>query len=149
MARPDDDVLRSAGYLLMKAGHHIGADFDAALTSVGVNGRELLVLSFVRAADGLSQQELSGRLGLDPTIVVGLVDGLEARGLMTRSRHPADRRRNVLALTDAGVAAHDSAVAAARRAEDAFLGPLTPRQRTELATALRAVMAPRLGWLEP
>ena len=40
------------------------------------------MLSFVRAADGLSQQELSARLGLDPTIVVGLVDGLEERGLM-------------------------------------------------------------------
>jgi DNA-binding MarR family transcriptional regulator len=148
MARTDDDVLRSAGYLLIKAGLHIGADFDAALASVGVSGRELLVLSFVRSADGLSQQELSARLGLDPTIVVGLVDGLEDRGLMTRSRHPADRRRNVLALTDAGIAAHDAAVAAARRAEDDFLAPLTARQRLELATALRAVMAPRLNWLE-
>jgi DNA-binding MarR family transcriptional regulator len=146
---PTDDVLRSAGYLLMKAGHQIGGELDAALASVGVNGRELLVLSFVRAADGLSQQELSTRLGLDPTIVVGLVDGLEARGLMTRSRHPVDRRRNVLALTDDGTVAHDTAVAAARRAEDAFLAPLTPIQRTQLATVLRAVMAPRLGWLDP
>ena len=58
-------------------------------------GREFLVLTFVRAADGLSQQELSARLGLDPTIVVGLVDGLEDRDLdvpPTRPRRPPPQR---------------------------------------------------------
>src|SRR5689334_19152115 len=99
---PADDVLTSAGYLLLKAGHHIGNDFDAALTTLGLTGREFLVLSFVRAADGLSQQALAARLGLDPTLVVGLVDGLEARGLVTRTKDPADRRRNLLGLTEEG-----------------------------------------------
>ena len=145
---PADDVLSSAGYLLLKAGHYIGSEFDAVLTTLGLTGREFLVLSFVRAADGLSQQALAARLGLDPTLVVGLVDGLEDRSLMTRSKDPADRRRNVLALTAEGTAVHDAAVAAAGRAEEAFLDPLTPRQRTELRTALRAVMAPRLPWLD-
>jgi DNA-binding MarR family transcriptional regulator len=144
-----EDVLTSAGYLLMKAGHYIGVEFDAALTSVGLTGREFLVLSFVRASAGLSQQELSERLGLDPTIVVGLVDALEGRRLMTRAKDPADRRRNVLSLTAKGRAAHDAAVAAASAAEDAFLAPLTPTQRAQLAKALRAVMSPRLGWLDP
>ena len=145
---PADDVLTSAGYLLLKAGHHIGNDFDAALTTLGLTGREFLVLSFVRAADGLSQQALAARLGLDPTLVVGLVDGLEERGLVTRTKDPADRRRNLLGLTDEGTAGHDAAVAAARQAEEAFLDPLSPRQRAQLRTALRAVMAPRLPWLD-
>ena len=146
---PADDVLTSAGYLLLKAGHYLGTEFDAALTSIGLTGREFLVLSFARAADGLSQQELSERLGIDPTIVVGLIDALEARGLMTRRKDPADRRRNLLGLTAAGRAVHDKAIAAARRAEDAFLRPLSASQRRTLRTSLRAVMAPRLPWLEP
>ena len=66
MTAADDDVLRSAGYLLMKAGHYIGIEFDAALTSLGLSGREFLLLSFVRSASGLSQQELSARLGARP-----------------------------------------------------------------------------------
>jgi len=144
---PSDDVLGSAGYLLLKAGHHLGIEFDAALGDLGLSGREFLVLSFVRAADGLSQQALSERLGLDPTLVVGLVDGLEARQLMTRTKDPTDRRRNVLGLTSAGAAAHDAAVAAATRAEDAFLAPLGAAQRRALRSALRTVMAPRLPWL--
>jgi DNA-binding MarR family transcriptional regulator len=148
MTTADDDVLRSAGYLLMKAGHHIGVDFDAALTSLGLSGREFLLLSFVRSASGLSQQELSARLALDPTIVVGLVDALEDRGLVRRAKDPADRRRNVLSPTKQGEAIHDAAIAAVRRAEETFLAPLAATQRTQLAKALRAVLAPRLAWLD-
>jgi DNA-binding MarR family transcriptional regulator len=145
---PADDVLTSAGYLLLKAGHVIGVEFEAALDSLGLTGREFLVLSFVRTAPDLSQQGLSERLGLDPTLVVGLVDALEERSYLRRAKDPADRRRNVLSLTTSGIAVHDDAVAAAGHAEQAFLAPLTPAQRTELRTALRAVMGPRLPWLD-
>ena len=106
------------------------------------------MLTFVRAADGLSQQELSARLGLDPTIVVGLVDGLEDRDLMSRRRDPADRRRNVLSVTAAGEALQADAVAAAARAEADFLGPARSRPAQELRRWLLAVMQPRLPWLE-
>lgn len=144
---PPDAVLTSAGYLMLKAGHYLGQEFEAALGELGLSAREFLVLSFVRAADGLSQQELSARLGLDPTIVVGLVDALEERGLMQRQRDPADRRRNVLSVTVAGDAVHDEAIDAAARAEADFLAPLTPAQRDELRGWLQAVMRPRLPWL--
>jgi DNA-binding MarR family transcriptional regulator len=143
-----DEVLTSAGYLLIKAGHVIGMEFDAALDALGLTGREFLVLSFVRAARGLSQQELSTRLGLDPTLVVGLVDGLEGRHLMRRAKDPTDRRRNLLSATDEGLAVHEKAVAAAGRAEAAFLAPLSVPERDALRVALRRVMAPRLAWLQ-
>ena len=141
-------MLTSAGYLMIKAGHYLGQGFEAALAELGISAREFLVLTFVRAADGLSQQELSARLGLDPTIVVGLVDGLEDRDLMSRRRDPADRRRNVLSATPAGEDLLAEAVAAAARAEADFLGPLDPDQREELRRWLLAVMRPRLPWLE-
>lgn len=142
-----DDVLRSPGYLLMKAGHYIGIEFDAVLTSLGLSAREFLVLSFARTSATLSQQELAARLGLDPTIVVGLVDGLEQRDLLKRSKHPDDRRRNVLALTPAGVRAHDRATAAAVDAQQRFLEPLSADERTALQRTLLAVLTPRLPWL--
>ena len=141
-------MLTSAAYLMIKAGHYLGQGFEAALAELGISAREFLVLTFVRAADGLSQQELSARLALDPTIVVGLVDGLENRDLMSRRRDPADRRRNVLSVTPAGEALQTDAVAAAARAEADFLGPLDPDQRRQLRQWLHAVMQPRLPWLE-
>ena len=94
-----DPVLTSAGYLLLKAGHYMTQEFEAALAALELTGREFLVLSFVAPEGQLPQQELTERLGLDPTIIVALVDALEERRLLTRSRDATDRRRNVLALT--------------------------------------------------
>jgi len=142
-----DPVLTSAGYLLLKAGHYMGQDFDDTLKSLALTGREFLVLSFVSAAEGLSQQELADRLGLDPTIIVGLVDTMEDRGLMTRTRDSADRRRNVLGLTSAGHELHTRAVDAAASAQAEFLAPLNEAEREKLRKLLHAVMAPRLRWL--
>jgi DNA-binding MarR family transcriptional regulator len=142
-----DPVLTSAGYLLLKAGHHIGQEFDAALALLGLSGREFLVLSFVGAAEDLSQQDLSERLGLDPTLVVGLVDALEERGWMTRTRAPADRRRNVLGLTTSGRNAHARAVRAAAEAEDGFLEGLGQEERATLRALLETVMRRHHPWL--
>jgi DNA-binding MarR family transcriptional regulator len=148
MASPKaSEPLTSAGYLLIKAGHHIGLEFEAALGRLGLSGREFLVLSFVGAAEDLSQQDLSERLGLDPTLVVGLVDALEDHQWMTRTRDPADRRRNVLRLTAAGRTTQTRAVRAAQAAEDAFLEALGPRERETLRTMLNDVMRSRLPWL--
>ena len=143
-----DPVLTSAGYLLLKAGHYMAIDFEATLADLELTGRAFLVLSFVSAAEGLSQQELSERLGLDPTIVVGLVDEMESRGLMTRTRDPADRRRNVLGLTAEGHDLHGRAVKAAASAEAEFLAPLGSADREELRRLLHTVMRPRLRWLD-
>jgi DNA-binding MarR family transcriptional regulator len=143
----DDPILGSASYLLLKAGTYVAAAFEAAVAELGLSARDLLVLSFVSSTEGLSQQELSSRLGIDPTIVVGLVDGLEGRGLMERSRSSIDRRRNLLRLTGEGVALRDRAIEAAAAVQDSFLGPLSEQERGELRALLYKFMAPRLAWL--
>src|SRR4051812_15835116 len=101
-----DPVLTSAGYLLLKAGTQFHSLIDDVLTELDLTGRQFLVLTFAGSTDELSQLDLSRRLGLDPTIVVGLIDGLEARTLMRRVRDPADRRRYLLELTPAGRKLH-------------------------------------------
>ena len=139
-------VLTSAGYLLLKAGTHALAAFEQALAADGLNGREFLVLTFV-GHDRLSQQELSRRLGLDPTIVVGLIDALEERGLVSRERDPADRRRYVLSLTAAGRKLRARTESKVAEAEQDFLGPLPAHDRAHLRDLLEKVMRPRLPWL--
>jgi len=141
------DVLTSPGYLLMKAGHYIGLEFEAVLAGLELNAREFLVLSFARTSDDLSQQDLSTRLAVDPTIVVGLIDALEDRGLITRTKDPADRRRNVLSLTPAGAELHNAAVAEATTAQDAFFAQLPAGEREQFRTTLRTILTPRLPWL--
>ena len=50
----------------------------------------------------LSLKDLSARIQLHPSTVVGVVDRLEAKGLVARKTDSADRRRVKLSLTAAG-----------------------------------------------
>lgn len=140
-------MLTSAGYLLLKAGTQFHAVIDDALASLGLNGRQLLVLTFVGTEAHLSQKMLATRLGLDPTIVVALVDELEDRTLVARERDPDDRRRHRLRLTPAGRKLHAQAVRTVTDAEREFLAPLDRTERAELRRLLVATMTPRLPWL--
>ncbi len=142
-----DPLLSSAGYLLLKAGTHFHALIDATLEALDLNGRQLLVLTFTGGEDHLSQQMLSVRLGLDPTIIVALVDELEARGLVVRERDPEDRRRHRLRITAKGRKVHEAAVRAVAQAERDFLAPLDRSERDTLRRLLVTTMTPRLPWM--
>ncbi len=65
----------------------------------------------------LSMRELAARLKCDPSNITGLIDRLEARGLVERQPHPADRRVKYLVLTGAGRELRD------RLASRAFAAP--------------------------
>lgn len=145
---PPDPILSSAGYLLLKAGVKMQAVIDETLAALDLTGRSFLVLTFVDSSDQLSQLELSRRLGLDPTIVGGLLDDLEDRGALTRRRDPADRRRHQLELTPKGRKLHAKAAAAVVAAESDFLAPLAVDDRDRLREMLVEVMRTRLPWLD-
>jgi len=59
-------------------------------------------LAFVNCNEGASLWQVAHHMGLTPPSASRLVDGLIARGLMTRQGHPADRRRVRLTVTDRG-----------------------------------------------
>src|SRR4051812_41085917 len=75
------------------------------LAPVGVSGRELAVLLLLDGRDPAAQAQAAGRLGVDGTAMVGVIDGLEAKGLVARRAGAGDRRRNAVELTGAGLAA--------------------------------------------
>ena len=70
------------------------------------------------------------------------VDKLVARGLVTRSPDPADRRGVLVRLTPPGRRAVDAALASLLERERALLGGVDDAGRAELAALLRAVVAP-------
>jgi DNA-binding MarR family transcriptional regulator len=53
----------------------------------------------------MTQRALSELLKCTPRNVTGLVDSLEADGLVTRNPHPTDRRATLVTLTEQGQAA--------------------------------------------
>src|SRR3954469_672960 len=93
-----------AAYLLARVGRTQSARFTERMRSLGLRPKHFAVLNAIALADGASQQELGGQMGLDPSGLVGAIDELEGMGLLERRRDPADRRRNAVALTAEGTA---------------------------------------------
>src|SRR3954451_10683502 len=109
------------GYLLKRAFLELEDLHGEHLASAGVNARELAVLLLLDGREPESQQQAAGRLGVDRTTMVALLDGLEDKGLVARRPDAHDRRRNVVALTDAGAATLARATRASDKAEQQLL----------------------------
>ncbi|MFJ3304082.1 MarR family winged helix-turn-helix transcriptional regulator [Streptomyces sp. NPDC086549] len=128
------------GYLLKHAQAGLARASAEALAPYGVDGHELAVLVVLSGDDPLSQVEVAGRLGVDRTTMVSLLDSLEDRGLVERRRSPQDRRRNIVELTPAGRDCLREGEAARRSAERRFLAPLDEETAATLVRALRSLV---------
>jgi DNA-binding MarR family transcriptional regulator len=125
-------------YLLKHAQLRLADLSGPALEPFGINGRERAVLSAIDGPAPLSQHEVAQRLGVDRTTMVALVDGLEDKGLVQRLPDRRDRRKNVVALTDAGRTTLQEASRAVAEAERRFLAPLSSEQAVMFRKALEA-----------
>src|SRR3954451_18766547 len=88
-------------FLLAQVGAHAAQRFAERVAELGLNPAHVGVLRLVAERSGLSQQALAAALGVAPSKVVGLLDDLENRGLVTRRRSATDRRSSELHLTEA------------------------------------------------
>jgi MarR family transcriptional regulator, lower aerobic nicotinate degradation pathway regulator len=87
-----------------------------------------------------SQSGLSDRTGIYRSDLVAIINELTARGLVGRAPDAADRRRNVITLTDQGRRhlKHLDVLIADAQAE--FLAPLSDADRAELTRILRLIV---------
>jgi DNA-binding MarR family transcriptional regulator len=117
---------------------------EQELEPLGLRPRHLIALTVMRENGGVTgQQELAAELGVDRTNLVGLLNELEAEGLILRRRAPQDRRRHIVELTPAGEERLAAAEAAIGAAEDEVLGALSDRQREQLFELLQRASAGR------
>jgi DNA-binding MarR family transcriptional regulator len=93
---------RSVGFLISQLGFLSSRRFHQALEPLGIGPRDFLLMRFVAASDGQSQQALADRLNVPPSRMVALVDHLEEAGLVERRPDPEDRRVRALHLTRKG-----------------------------------------------
>jgi DNA-binding MarR family transcriptional regulator len=138
-AGPRPAVGGRLGYLLKHAQLRLAELTTPALAPFGITGRELAVLITIDDPVPLSQQDVAGRLGVDRTTMVALIDGLQDKGLVERRPDPADRRRNVVALTGAGTSTMTGAIAATDNAEARFLSQLSADEAASLRAALQVI----------
>ncbi|WP_026910809.1 MarR family winged helix-turn-helix transcriptional regulator [Patulibacter minatonensis] len=131
------------GYLLKRAHLGLAELHEEVLAPFGVSDRELAILLLLDGREPESQQQLAHRLGVDRTTMVALIDALERKELVARRPDPADRRRNVIALTDAGQQTRRDATRASDEAERRLLHDLDDAEADRFRALLRRVARPR------
>src|SRR3954453_12599691 len=130
-----------AAYLLARVGRTQQVRFSERMRGLGLRPKHFAVLNAVALSDGASQQELGGRMGLDPHGLVGAIDELAGVGLGERRGDPADRRRNAVGLTEDGAATLRRARRLVSDSARELLGPLDDAEVETLVALLAKVEA--------
>jgi DNA-binding MarR family transcriptional regulator len=98
----------------------------------GLRPRHLIALTLLSEDGPASQQGLSEALRLDPSNVVGLLNELEERELITRRRDPTDRRRHIVEMSSRGEEELCRAYTRIRLVEDDLLRALSADEKATL-----------------
>ncbi len=91
---------------LMRIANDMQEGLEQSLQPYGLSlGRFTLLITLLREeGHRLKPSVLAERAGVTRATVTGLLDGLEARGVVRRTAHPKDRRSLLVELTPEGLA---------------------------------------------
>jgi len=101
------------GMLLREADTAFNRYLTARLAAHGVTFSQFQHLRNLWVEDGLTQAELSRRIGIEMASSTTVLDALESDNLITRVRNAADRRKVNVFLTPAGAALEPALMACA------------------------------------
>jgi DNA-binding MarR family transcriptional regulator len=105
-ASPAGGELRKAALLaLLKAADRVRTRLSAPMEPAGLTFQQYNVLRILRGArpDGLPTMEIAARMIEQAPAITGLLDRLEAKGLVARARQSEDRRCVRATITPAGL----------------------------------------------
>src|SRR3954454_5508727 len=126
--------------LLHKLGNTVLERTDDPMAAIGLTPRQYSLLAVLDSDEPPSQLALAGLCGLLPAQVVPVLDELEGRSLVERTRSETDRRRSVVRLTDSGRELLQRGDALGSSIMDMLFGDLDPEAREELHEKFRAAL---------
>lgn len=80
----------------------LGAMMERGVAEHGLTRARAGLLWALFHDGAMTQRALAARLQVTPRNVTGLLDALEAEGLVARAAHPTDRRATLVSLTEQG-----------------------------------------------
>ncbi len=97
-------MTQSIGFMLTKARNLVAADMDAALKAIDVTSQQMGIVLWLSRGVATTPFEMSRHLSIDTGLMTRMLDKLEAKGLLKRTRSNTDRRVFDLTLTRKGEA---------------------------------------------
>ncbi|MEU8892655.1 MarR family winged helix-turn-helix transcriptional regulator [Streptomyces sp. NPDC048442] len=107
-----------------------------AIAAEGLKLMQHAVLAATAEYGPVAQAELGRRLAVDPKDMVGILNHLQAAGLVLRTPDPVDRRKNAVTVTPKGTATLGRCADLAEAANAELLAPLSPEEQGQLLALL-------------
>lgn len=137
------EMLARPGFLLARVGIAVKMETMDRFEEAGFSAYHYGVLALLDEGARETQATIADALGVDRSMLVGLLDQLEERGMIERRRDPNDRRRQMVSLTPAGKRQLAAFRTMVQKIEDEFLAPLDEDERATLHDLLLRVAAQR------
>jgi DNA-binding MarR family transcriptional regulator len=113
-------------------------EYEEAASRHALTGAQARMLGLL-SVEPTAMRRLAQKLKCEPSNVTGIIDRLEARGLVERRPDPADRRVKIAAATDAGREAARQMRESLHFAREP-LAELSAQERTMLRDLLRRML---------
>lgn len=127
-------------YLLSRAQRAVQATVErACLTELGATPVQLGLLYCLEGEASVPMAEVGRALDLSPAALTGLVDRMEAGGLIERLPSPSDGRAVNLSATARGAELRQTSYPTLSRLNDELLDGLSEAERTTVVTFLESL----------
>ena len=143
-APPEDDLLppsRSVGYLVRQTHRAFTRALQARIAPHGVSIGMWYFLRVLWQEDGISQRELSHRVGMMEPTTASALNNMERKGFVRRVRNRSDRRIVNVFLTERGRALRRELLPLAAAVNEAALRRVSPDELARLRALLAKLRA--------
>jgi DNA-binding MarR family transcriptional regulator len=123
-------------FLLAQVGAHAAIRFGERIARLNLTPPDAGILRVLGVSGGLSQQEVSTRLGMHPSRLVAILDALEEQRLIERQPNADDRRQYALHLTEKGQRTLSDISRIGREHVESLCASLTAAEREQLGELL-------------
>jgi len=133
------DIRENLFFLLTRAYRYVASVCGEEFAPYGITPAQFVVLMHMEGFKSDSQVCLSQKAGIDRTTIVGIIDRLEQKGLVTRTKVPEDRRIRQVALTDGGLKLKNDLCMAAENVHSRLMTKISPKECTDFGRLLAKI----------
>ena len=133
------------GYQLRHANLKVVGGFAERIAPHRLTAAQFGLLVLIGANSGATQAALARAFGSNRSVMVRLIDKLEAEGLADRRARPGDRRSNAIVLTERGANLLERLTHEVRDFEAGITACLSPEETETLLALLSRINAGRDG----
>ena len=113
--------------------------YNGRFRATGLNQSQVAALIHLDRVEELSQTDLAARLGMRKAATGTLIDGLEGKGLVERTRRREDRRLQLVSITEEGRRLVDDVDHMGETLGIAMREGISREERTQLVSILQRI----------